>query len=72
MNEKFCLTSFFYLATHYLSLNYLINDKTFFNEIKSLSPSSYIILNSKNYGKKVLINKYWFLEDFFKVLNSTI
>ena len=50
----------------YLSLNYLINDKTFFNEIKSLSPSSYIILNSKNYGKKVLINKYWFLEDFFK------
>ena len=36
----------------YLSLNYLINDKTFFNEIKSLSPSSYIILNSKNYAKK--------------------
>ena len=50
----------------YLSLNYLINNKTFFNEIKSLSPASYIILNALNFKKEILIKKYWFLEEYFK------
>ena len=50
----------------YLSLNYLINNKTFFNDIKSLSPSSYIILNLRNYGKEIETKKYWFLEECFK------
>ena len=50
----------------YLSLNYLIDNKTFFNEIKSLNPASYIILNSKNFKNEILIKKYWFLEEYFK------
>ena len=50
----------------YLSLNYLINNKTFFNGIKSLSPASYIILNALNFKKEILIKKYWFLEECFK------
>ena len=48
----------------YLSLNYLIDNKTFFNEIKSLNPASYIILNSKNFKNEILIKKYWFLEEY--------
>ena len=50
----------------YLSLNYLINNKTFFREIKSLSPASYIILNSTNFKNEISIKKYWLLEEHFK------
>ena len=50
----------------YLSLNYLINNKTFFREIKSLSPASYIILNSTNFKNEISVKKYWLLEEHFK------
>ena len=50
----------------YLSLNYLINNKTFFREIKSLSPASYIILNSINFKNEISVKKYWLLEEHFK------
>ena len=54
----------------YLSLNYLINNETFFEEIKSLSPASYIILNSTNFKNEITIKKYWLLEEHFKKKNK--
>ena len=53
----------------YLSLNYLTNNKTFFKDIKSLKPASYILLDSKNFGSNITIKKYWFLENYF--INKT-
>ena len=49
----------------YLSLNYLIADKTFFKEVYSLEPSSYLIINQDNF-KKFKSKRYWFLESYFK------
>ena len=53
----------------YLSLNYLTNNKTFFKDIKSLKPASYILLDSKNFGSNITTKKYWFLENYF--INKT-
>ena len=50
----------------YLSLNYLLEDKTFFKNIFQLKPASYILVNSKNFKEKIKVKKYWFLEKYFK------
>ena len=49
----------------YLSLNYLINNQTFFKDIYSLEPASYLIIN-KNNIKNIKSIKYWNLENYFK------
>ena len=48
----------------YLSLNYLIADKTFFKNVYSLEPSNYMIINQSNY-QNTKPEKYWFLEKYF-------
>ena len=50
----------------YLSLNYLINNKTFFREIKSLSPASYIILNSTNFKNEISVKSIGYLRNILK------
>ena len=47
-------------------MDYLIADKTFFKEVYSLQPSSYLIINEDNI-KKYKPCRYWFLENYFKV-----
>ncbi len=49
----------------YLSLNYLIADKTFFKNVYSLEPANYLLINQKNY-QTFKTQKYWFLENYFK------
>ncbi len=49
----------------YLSLNYLVNNQTFFNNIHSLEPSSYIVINQNNI-ENIKPKKYWYLENYFK------
>ena len=49
----------------YLSLNYLINNQTFFKDVYSLEPASYLIIN-KNNIKNIKSIKYWNLENYFK------
>ncbi|MDB2527755.1 asparagine synthase (glutamine-hydrolyzing) [Candidatus Pelagibacter bacterium] len=48
----------------YLSLNYLISNKTFFKNVHLLEPASYIVVNRNNF-KNVKSIKYWFLEKYF-------
>ena len=49
----------------YLSLNYLIDNQTFFKNIHTLEPASYLIVN-KNNIKNIKSLKYWNLENYFK------
>ncbi len=53
-------------VNEYLSLNYLVENKTFLKEIKSLAPASYLVLNHENFKKGITTKKYWFLEEYFK------
>ena len=48
---------------NYLNLSYLIGDKTFFNQVKQLEPSSYLVFDKNTNLKKIKIHKYWKLEN---------
>jgi len=49
----------------YLTLNYLINNKTFFKNLFLLPPASYLFIDAKRYKKNPEIKKYWLLENYF-------
>lgn len=48
----------------YLSLNYLLFEKTFFKNLKSLEPASYIIFDQNS--DEISTKKYWKLENCFR------
>tara|TARA_Y100000389_G_scaffold204677_1_gene258804 strand:+ start:13175 stop:15094 length:1920 start_codon:yes stop_codon:yes gene_type:complete len=48
---------------NYLNLSYLIGNKTFFDNIKQLEPSSYIMFNQNLSIEKIKVKKYWKLEN---------
>ena len=50
----------------YLTLNYLVNNKTFFKNLFSLPPASYISIDLKKYKKDPEVIQYWFIENYFK------
>ena len=58
----------FEAINQYLSLNYLLGQTTFLNEIFSLPPASYLEINKFNYNNLDLIKpkNYWALHSFFK------
>jgi asparagine synthase (glutamine-hydrolysing) len=49
----------------YLTLNYLLFEKTFFKNIKQLQPGCYINFSKNKSINKIKEHKYWFLEKIF-------
>ena len=48
---------------NYLNLSYLIGNKTFVSEVKSLEPACYIVVDKNISSKNIKVEKYWKLED---------
>jgi asparagine synthase (glutamine-hydrolysing) len=47
----------------YLNLNYLLSNKTFYQNIKQLSPASYLIFKQNKDISHITEKKYWYLEN---------
>ena len=53
-----------------MNLSYLIGNKTFVSEVKSLEPACYIVVDKNISSKNIKVEKYWKLEDLvYKIKN---